>query len=79
MKKIVGILTVLFLASCSPDAKLLAENEELKAMMEKLTTKAEQAASEARNAQANAEAAAAEAAKQMELAEEALRKLKDCQ
>lgn len=90
MKRIVGILSVLVLISCSPDAKLIAENEELKSKIEKLTEHAQQSAAEARNAQAEAmkaaeeaqmqaaaaRASAEEALRQKKLAEEALKKCK---
>ncbi|MEQ9402765.1 MAG: hypothetical protein RIM99_04190 [Cyclobacteriaceae bacterium] len=85
MKQTIGILSLILMIACSPDQKLIEENKQLRAEVEKQTELALNAAAEAQKAQAMAEAAAveaqrqaAEAVRQRDLAMAATEKARDC-
>ncbi|MEP1094678.1 MAG: hypothetical protein ABJG78_06180 [Cyclobacteriaceae bacterium] len=83
MKRYIGMLAVILTISCSPDQKLVKENEELLLLTKELTEVAglqkqlaEKAQEEASRAQAAAEMNAAEAARQMSIRLEEVEKLR---
>lgn len=65
MRNIISMLATLLLASCSPDAALVEENESLKVRLEELTGATDEI-------RAMAEVAAEEAQRQASLAQEAM-------
>ena len=67
MKRYLGILAVILMISCSPDQKLVKENEELKQLTKELTQAVNEQKQRAEEAEAKTLAAVSEVQRQAEI------------